>query len=607
LGLVQAYRRLARNGPLTRLLLGEFASSIGDWLYLVALVVIVYDVSRDPVLLGIVGAARILPYALLSIPAGMVADRFDRRYVLLVSDVARGACMLVLAWLVATDGPLWAIVALAIVAACFSTLFYPAIGGLIPSLVSDETEFGPANSAWATLDSFAFIVGPAIGGVLVAVSGLTLAFLLNAASFAAVAVVLWTLPVSRTRRAPEPEAPAIGQEAPGTEAPQAPPLEPEASAPKQEAAAAKAEAPEPEVRPPEAPAPEPAPPAPGARAGWGVLRSRAVGGVVVVSATAAFAFGGVLILLVILATDVYHAGEAATGYLNAAIGVGAVAGALISGVLVLRSRLSPALIAGSLAFGVALVALGFAGSLAPALVAIAVLSTGSLIVDVARTTIFQRIVPDEFRGRTEGIIMTVGTIAEAAGSLVVPPLVGRAGAGVVLGAVGLVSVAALLLGTLLIGAAADVVPPPFEAALRRAARLPVFAGLSSATIEAALRRAQPVPVAAGTAVIRQGDPADRFYIIADGRAEVTQSAGAGAPPRVLRNLGRDDVFGELGLLDAAPRSATVTATTDGLLLALDGPDFREMVRAGPALASRLQNLYATPASPGEGEATAGLA
>ena len=109
---------------------------------------------------------------------------------------------------------------------------------------------------------------------------------------------------------------------------------------------------------------------------------------------------------------------------------------------------------------------------------------------------------------------------------------------------------------------------------------------------------------AGTVVIRQGDPADRFYVIADGRAEVTQLAGAGAPPPVLRQLGPDDVFGELGLLNAAPRSATVTATTDGLLLALDGADFLEMVRAGPALASRLQHLYATSASPSEGEATA---
>ena len=237
--------------------------------------------------------------------------------------------MLVLAWLVATDGPLPAIVALAIVAACFSTLFYPAIASLIPNLVSDETEFGPANSAWATFDSLAFVVGPAIGGVLVAVSGLTLAFLLNAASFAAVAVVLWTLPAARTRRA------ALAPEAPEIEAdrgrPQGPKLRtprPDVAVPGPEAPASETPVPATPAPAPEAPAPTPEAPPTAARAGWGVLRSRAVGGVVIVDATALFAYGGVSILLVILATDVYHAGEAATGYLNAAIGVGSVAGAL---------------------------------------------------------------------------------------------------------------------------------------------------------------------------------------------------------------------------------------------------------------------------------------
>ncbi|HEX5826560.1 MAG TPA: MFS transporter, partial [Candidatus Limnocylindrales bacterium] len=144
--MLRTYRELLRNGPLARLLVGEFVSSIGDWLYLVALVVLVYRETQDPVILGLVGAARMLPYIFLSIPAGIITDRFDRRHVLLASDLARGACMLVLAGLVATDGPLVAIAAVAMLAACFSTFFYPAIGALIPSLVRDETEFGPANS-----------------------------------------------------------------------------------------------------------------------------------------------------------------------------------------------------------------------------------------------------------------------------------------------------------------------------------------------------------------------------------------------------------------------------------------------------------------------------
>ena len=200
------YRQLLRNGPLTRLLLGEFVSSIGDWLYLVALVVLVYEQTQDPVILGIVGAARMLPYILLSIPAGVIADRFDRRMVLLVSDLARAVCMLVMAALVALNGPLVVIAAVAILAACFSTFFYPAIGALVPSLVGDEREFGPANSAWATLDNLAWIVGPGVAGLLLATGDLALAFLINAVSFTVIAGVLWTLPSPSRAAAPEPVA-----------------------------------------------------------------------------------------------------------------------------------------------------------------------------------------------------------------------------------------------------------------------------------------------------------------------------------------------------------------------------------------------------------------
>ena len=85
-----AYRRVLRNPALVRLLVGETVSSIGDWLYLVAILVVVYQVTEDPVVLGIVGAARLVPFVLLSVPAGIVADRYDRRTILL-SRTSSGA------------------------------------------------------------------------------------------------------------------------------------------------------------------------------------------------------------------------------------------------------------------------------------------------------------------------------------------------------------------------------------------------------------------------------------------------------------------------------------------------------------------------------------
>ena len=94
MGALSAYRRVLRNPALARLLIGEFVSSVGDWLYLVALLVVVFAENEDPVVLGIIGAARVLPYVLLSVPAGIAADRFDRRKILLSTDIIRGLMLI---------------------------------------------------------------------------------------------------------------------------------------------------------------------------------------------------------------------------------------------------------------------------------------------------------------------------------------------------------------------------------------------------------------------------------------------------------------------------------------------------------------------------------
>jgi MFS family permease len=200
-----AYRGLLSNRPLALLLVGEFISAIGDWLYVVAILIVVYREAADPLVLGLFGAARILPYVLLSVPAGFVADRFDRRLVLLATDLLRGACMLAMAGLVAADGPVLAIAAFAVLATCGSAFFYPAIGSYIPALVRDERDLAPANGLFASLDNLGYVIGPALGGLLVAGGGATFAFLINAATFGVIAAILWRLPPSI---AGSPEQPA---------------------------------------------------------------------------------------------------------------------------------------------------------------------------------------------------------------------------------------------------------------------------------------------------------------------------------------------------------------------------------------------------------------
>ena len=560
-----AYRRLLGNRPLARLLAGEFVSSVGDWLYLVALLVVVARVSNDPLLLGVVGAARVLPYVVLSVPAGIVADRFERRLVLLVTDVARAAIMVVLAGLVAVDGPLAAIVALAVLATCFSTFFGPTIGSYLPSLVRDERELGPANSAWSTLDNLAYVIGPAIAGLLIAGSGLALAFLLNALSFSFVVAVLWSLPADRRSAPGEPGGGPddVGSAAPGSDAGQG--------------TAALA------GRPAEA-----TPPA-------GQRRRAALGPVIALGALDSLTsavFGGLGVLTVILATDALHAGDDATGALNAALGVGGMAGAVVAGVVVVRARLAPSLLGGAIVLAAGLAALATAAQaglgLGVALVALALAAVGSLVVEVIGTTLFQRIVPDRVRGRALGAIATVSTLAFAGGSLVLPVAATSIGYGTVLAGCAVV----LAIAGFLCAAIVDRVDEqaPADAALAERLRsLPLFAGVPAGAIETAVRRMAPVNLAPGEVLIRQGEPADRCYVVIEGRLAVDRTGADGHPARVAE-IGPDDIVGELGLLRAAPRNATVTATEPSRLMALGGADFLELVGEGAELRGRLLDL-----------------
>jgi MFS family permease len=565
MGGLAVYRGLLSNGALVRLLSGEFISGIGNWLYLVALLVVVYQESSDPVLLGVVGAARVLPYVLLSVPAGIVADRYDRRFVLLVTDVARAGIMVVLAAIVFANGPVWAIVALAILATCFAPFFYPAIGAYIPSLVRDERELGPANSAATALDSIAFVIGPAVAGVLVAVADLGWAFALNAVSFGIVAVVLWFLPPSIGGRAAVPTE---------TSAAAAGPAGPNELAGDDRAAGGTGQ--------PSA-----------AVTGGPELRAmlRPLVGLGLVDASTAVVLGGLSVLTVIIATEGLHAGESGTGYLNAAVGVGGFIGAVIAGALVLRSDLLRQLLLGAIAFGVGVAALGLAPSLGPALLAMVIASFGSLIIEVIGTTVFQRIVPDAVRGRAIGALATISRLAWAVGAFALPVLSAAVGLGVVLGASGAAIVVATLVGLALVGSTGRLMHTDERATLRRAMELPIFAGVPAPAIEVAAARLRAEPVAAGDVVIREGDPAESFYIIGTGRFGVDQLDPTTGAARHLRTLGPDEVFGELGLLGQAPRSATVTALTDGRLYVLDGPDFLELVGSAAGLSGRLIDLY----------------
>lgn len=551
-----AYRRVLRNRALLRLLFGEFVSSIGDWLYLVALMVVVYQVTADPVVLGIVGAARLVPFVILSVPAGMAADRFDRRRILIFTDVARGVLMIVLAALVSTGAPVASIVAIAILAACFSSFFGPAIGSYLPTVVGDERDLGPANSLWATLDNLAYFIGPAVAGLLIAAGGLGIAFLLNAVSFGIVAIVLLGLPPGR----PDP---TIADDGTGV-------------------AAGAAESRD---------APVPAPPA--------VSRMeliRRMAGPIVVDAATSFTALALNILVVLVAIDQLQAGPQAVGYLEAATGIGGVAAGVLAGWFVAR-RLDVPLVAGAVIGGIGLILLSQATNLGPALIIVGVSVGAVLVMDIVVTTVVQRRIRNDLLGRAMGLMQLTGVTAALVGSLVAPILTSWFGLAPVLVGMGGVLVLAAGVGVVILHRQDALVTRPAMSAqtdidpvridlLRRT----ILAGAPAARLESAARQMAAVPVAAGEVVIRQGDPSDRFYLIDEGRFGVTQTGAEGAE-RALREIGPADPFGEIGLLTGSPRTATVTALTQGRLFALDRDDFLDLVGAGPDLSSSLLNLY----------------
>jgi MFS family permease len=583
---LRIYRGLLSNRPLTKLLVGELISGIGDWLYIVAIFVVIYRETSDAAIVGLFGAVRLFPYIVLSVPAGVIADKFDRRLVLLVSDLLRGTVMLLMTFIVATDGPVLALVVLALVAASGSTFFYPSMAAYLPSLAADERQLGPANSAMASIGNVSFILGPAIGGILIAAGGVVFAFILNALSFLVIAAILWTLPPSI---AGKPRAAERAAEQPADEPADAETAQPApAFAP---TPATDAATPEPSGAPAAAavgPAPEPA--AAARRLPW-----RPFSGVLLVQFIEGFFDGGIQSVTIVLAVSVLNAGEEANGYLNAAIGVGGLIGALVSGVLVLRRGPSGPLLAGAAITAVGAALLGYTPLLSVALLAIGLTASGSIVIDVVLETVFQRVVPDELRGRAFGTMMTLSTVAAAIGAFCLPVLVIAVGAFPTMALSGLAIVVACFLSLGLLGGAMTRAASPFEATLARVAKLPLFAGVQPSRLEAALGHVRSVDVAAGQVIVRQGDPADRFYIIASGSFTVSQAAPDGTST-VLRQLGPDEVFGELGLLNQAPRSATVTADTAGTLFEMDGDDFLALVGGSGDVRARLLGLYAGTAS-----------
>jgi MFS family permease len=179
---VNPYTTLLRRNRNFRLLyIGQTISQLGDWFNAVAVYALLLDLTGSATAVAWMMIVQFLPVAIVGPIAGVVVDRVDRRRLMITTDVLRG-CLIVGLLLVRRPEHVWiAYVVMALTVAA-SGFFEPARTATIPNITSDE-ELLPANALAAATWSAMLALGASLGGVVTAVAGRNVAFVINAASF----------------------------------------------------------------------------------------------------------------------------------------------------------------------------------------------------------------------------------------------------------------------------------------------------------------------------------------------------------------------------------------------------------------------------------------
>ena len=183
---------------------GMTVSLLGDGIYLVATAWQVYDLDNDPVALSIVGTAFTLGMVAFLLTGGVVTDRAERRHVLIAADVVRGAAALAMGVLAVTGAiAVWHLVALSVLMGVGEAFFGPAFGAIVPEVVARELLVQANALDQLVRQAAARLVGPAIGGIVVAAVGVGSAFLVDGGTFALSALCVAAMgarsvPVART-------------------------------------------------------------------------------------------------------------------------------------------------------------------------------------------------------------------------------------------------------------------------------------------------------------------------------------------------------------------------------------------------------------------------
>jgi MFS family permease len=329
---------------------GQVVSGMGSQVTRLALPFQVWILTHSTLAIAVLTAVQLVPILVFVVGAGSIVDAVDRRRLLLITQLGLAACSLAFLVLALVPAPpLIAIYVIAFLASTLGTFDQPARSSSIPRLVPPERL--PAAIALNQLNfQAASVVGPAVGGVLIAVAGLPAAYGVDVLSFAASIFAAW-----RIARLP----PLGGTMRPGLTA---------------------------------------------IREGLRFAMDRRVILATFVIDLDAMIFGMPTSLFPVLALEVFRVGPAGLGLLAAAPAVGAFLGALLSGWVSVVRRVGRAVVLAVIVWGLAITAFGLSTFFFPlALVFLAIAGAADVLSAVFRSTVVQLATPDALRGRVTAL------------------------------------------------------------------------------------------------------------------------------------------------------------------------------------------------------------
>jgi MFS family permease len=507
-----------------------------EWASLLAVSVWAYgDGGASAV--GLVGLLRMLPAA-VALPFGAaVADRFPRHRVLVVVYVAQALLIAGVAAVIQENGPRALTFLLIGIVGVVAAPCRPAQLAFAPLLARSPEELVAANVTQMTFEGLATVLGPALAGVVLAVSGPPAALGVAAGFSLASAMLLTGVrahsdPTLAARRDRESVVHSLSG---------------------------------------------------GFRE---VARLPDLAAIIGGFWAQTFVRGMLNVLVVSLTLTTLGLGEGAVGFISGTFGAGVVLGALGATSMVGMRRLGRPIALGLAVWGLPLIVLAVRPGVVVAVAAFVVSGIGNAVLDVAGFTQMQRVADDRVLGRVFGVFY-VGVLATTGiGSIAAPALIDLIGVR-----------GALALGGALLPAVAIIIYPRLNrvddyasvpaAAISALAAVPLFEPLPSTSLEKLARAALTETIPAGTAVVAQGQRGDTFYVVTDGSLEVSSNG------RLVRTLGPGDCFGEIALLRNVPRTATVSAVTDSAVLVIRRLDFLSAVLGNVESAETVEEIVSS--------------